>query len=31
MILLSKKITAIIQARRLDAKDLTRGIKDINY
>ena len=31
MILLSKRITATTQARRLDAKDLTRGIRNIGY
>ena len=31
MILLSKKITATIRARRLDAKDLTEGIRNIGY
>ena len=31
MILLSKRITAIIQIQRLDAKDLTEGIRDIGY
>ena len=31
MISLSKKIIAITRARRLDTKDLIRGIRDIGY
>ena len=31
MISLSKKITATIQVRRSDAKDLIRGIRDIGH
>ena len=31
MISLSKKITAITRARRLDTKNLTKGIRNIGY
>ena len=31
MILLSKRITAITRARRLDAEDLIKGIRNIGY